>query len=58
MTLINHFSNSASPYGLGVALLLYIMPDGTEKMVSYASRNLQKVARIYSQVEKEALAIV
>ena len=47
----------ASVYGVGV-VLSHHMPDGTKKPIVFASRTLSDTERRYSQVEKEALAIV
>ena len=47
----------ASAYGLG-AVLLQQQPDDEWKPVAFASRSMTKTERRYSQIEKEALALV
>ena len=46
----------ASPFGVGA--VLSHMVDGVERPVAYASRTLTSAEKNYSQVEREALAIV
>ena len=47
----------ASPYGLG-AVMSHVMPNNTERPIAYASRMLSSAERNYSQIDKEALALV
>lgn len=47
----------SSSYGVG-CVIGHIMPDGSELPIAFASRALSKCETQYSQVEKEALALV
>lgn len=47
----------ASPYGLG-CILSHIFPNGDEKPIAFASRTLTKAETAYSQIDKEAAAII
>lgn len=50
-------ATDASSYGVG-AILSHVYPDGTEKAIQYASRTLSKTQQAYSQIDKEAFAII
>ncbi|XP_071635762.1 retrovirus-related Pol polyprotein from transposon 17.6 isoform X1 [Temnothorax longispinosus] len=50
-------ATEASAYGVG-AILSHLYPDGTERVIQYASQTLSKTQRSYSQIDKEAYAII
>ena len=47
----------ASAYGIGV-VVSHVLPNGTEKPVSFASHIISTAESKYSQIEKEAFAYV
>lgn len=47
----------ASPYGVG-AVISHIMPDGKERPIKFASKTLSPVQQRYSQIDREAYAII
>ena len=47
----------ASAYGVG-AVISHVMPDSSEQPIAYGSRTLSTSEQNYSQLEKEALAII
>ena len=64
--LLVHFDGSkllmlvcdASLYGVGLYILSHLMIDGSERPIAFASRFLATAEKHYSQLDKEALAII
>lgn len=64
-TMLSHFNSSwpiivaadASKYGIG-GVILHVNPDGVEVPIAHFARSLTETEKRYSQIEKEALALI
>ena len=52
-------SLACDAYSVGVgAIIFHTLPDGTEKVVAYASHKLRLAEKKYAQIQREALSII
>ena len=50
-------ANEAFPYGIGI-VLSHVVKNRTERPIAFRSRSLTKTEQKYSQIDKEALALI
>jgi hypothetical protein len=50
-------ASEASPYSIG-CVLSYVMDDGSERPITFASRSLLSAEKNYSQIDRETLGML